>query len=107
MAGPWARPSRAVNVGYLMFNALSRLWWATGFDPGWVAVAATGRQLLGTAMAASPHLPPDWSQVRADGSVLATSAPDGRSPRFGYGSAWLALGRLWLDTSRLGGCATA
>jgi len=115
VAVPWARPSRAVNVGYLMFNALSRLWWATGFDPGWVAVAATGRQLLGTAMAASPHLPPDWSQVRADGSVLAAvtaqatlDAVAAHAPRFARIVAEPALapvssGWTWCASGASGG----
>lgn len=196
VAGPWARDERVVNPGYLMFNAMSRLWWATG-DAGWAAVAASGRALLATTMASSPHLPPDWSRVAPDGTTTPTSGPDGRSTRFGYeatralvqlavdcradgqrlaasawpyfgtraatdiraevtlggrplttdrhpvmlvaaaasaqaaghddrsealldaatsldrahptyyGAAWLALGRLWLDTSRLGGCRTA
>ena len=96
VAGPWARASRTVDVGYLMFNAMSRLWWVTGADPGWAAVAAGGRTVLATLMAPAPHLPPDWSRVGGDGSVVATIAPDGRSPRFGY-EAGRALVQLAVD----------
>jgi endo-1,4-beta-D-glucanase Y len=195
MPGPWAGSDGPVNVSYFMVNAMSRLLWATG-DQTWAAIASSARRITSELTAGSVHLPPDWSTVAADGRVVPTRSPDGRSPRFGYeatralvqlavdcqpagrqiaarawpffdrlrpgdiraeytltgaplvnyghplalvaaaasadaagahvdadelldtataldarsptyyGAAWLALGRLWLDTSRLGGCRT-
>lgn len=47
----------------------------------------------------------DAAGAHGDADVLLDTATalDLRSPTY-YGAAWLALGRLWLDTSRLGGC---
>jgi endo-1,4-beta-D-glucanase Y len=194
--GPWAGPDGPINVSYFMLNAMSRLLWATG-DQTWATMASSARRITADLTVGSAHLPPDWSTVGADGTVVPSSAPDGRSPRFGYeagralvqlavdcqavgrevaarawpffdrlrpadiraeyslsgvplvsyghpvalvgaaasadaagahadadvlldtataldvqhptyyGAAWLALGRLWLDTSRLGGCRTS
>jgi endoglucanase len=196
MPGPWAGDDGPVNVSYFMVNAMSRLWWATG-DPAWSAMASSARRLVDALTRDGVGLPPDWSTVAADGSLVPSPAPDGRSPRFGYeatrtlvqlavdcqpagrrlaarawpffdgqhpgqiraeyslagvpiggdphplalvaaaasadaagapddadalltaataldlrwptyyGAAWVALGRLWLDTSRLGGCRPA
>jgi endo-1,4-beta-D-glucanase Y len=62
-----------------------------------------GHPLALVAAAASA----DAAGEHADADVLldAATAHDLRSPTY-YGAAWLALGRLWLDTSRLGGCRT-
>lgn len=193
--GPWAGANGPLNVSYFMVNAMSRLLWATG-DRTWTTIASSARRIVDQLTVGGVHLPPDWSAVAANGSVVPTASPDGRSPRFGYeatrvlvqlavdcqpagrdvaarawpffdriqpgdiraeytltgdplvdhghpltlvaaaasadaagahadadvlldtataldaryptyyGAAWIALGRLWLDTGRLGGCRT-
>lgn len=47
----------------------------------------------------------DAAGAHHESDVLLDTATalDAQHPTY-YGSAWIALGRLWLDTSRLGGC---
>ena len=95
LPGPWATSSGPINVSYFMVNAMSRLWWATG-DSTWSTLAASARRIIGGLTAGSVHLPPDWGTVAADGGVVPSSSPDGRSPRFGY-EATRALVQLAVD----------
>jgi len=69
-----------------------------------VPLVGYGHPLALVAAAASA----DAAGAHGDADVLLDTATalDLRSPTY-YGAAWVALGRLWLDTSRLGGCRTA
>jgi endoglucanase len=55
--------------------------------------------LVAAAAAAASSGEPD----RAEGLLDAAETMDEQAPSY-YGAAWIALGRMWLDTDRLGGC---
>ena len=61
-----------------------------------------GSPLITVAHAAAVDAAGD--PVRARELLDIASAQADRSPTY-YGDAWIALGRLWLTTDRLGGCA--
>ncbi len=96
VAGPWATTDSVVNPSYIVVGAMSQLWWLAG-DPAWSSVAATGRDVLERQMAATPHLPSDWSDV--DG--VPTAAPDSSSARFSY-DAGRVLVQLAMDCDASG-----
>ena len=82
VAGSWATTAPyPVNPSYFAPAAYAELRALTG-DPTWAKVADSSRTLL-ISLVRDRHLPPDWAQVGADGTVTASNAPDGAGPQFG------------------------
>ncbi len=88
LAGQWATTEPyAYNPSYASPGATTVLGAASG-DPRWAELAAGSRALTRTLLDRAP-LPPDWAQVRADGTVEAMPGAMGRGSdvRYGYDAA--------------------
>ncbi len=90
VAGQWATSSPAqVNPSYSAPVAYRALSEASG-DPRWAQVAEGDARVLNALLAKSP-LPPDWAQVRGDGSVDAMQPPTGGPVTFGLDAQRIAV----------------
>jgi hypothetical protein len=101
LPGLWAAQAEpyAYNSSYASPAAFDILGESSG-DPRW-AELAEGSRAVTTAVLASTDLPPNWSQVRADGTVDAMAGPsaaatvDASSPtggvEYGYDAARLPI----------------
>lgn len=84
-AGQWAMSEPyAYNPSYASPAATAVLAAASG-DPRWAELDEGSRAVTAALLRQAP-LPPDWAQVRADGTVEAMPGPQGRgqSVRYGY-----------------------
>jgi endoglucanase len=84
-AGQWATTEPyAYNPSYASPGATAVLAAASG-DPRWTELAEGSRAVTAALLSQAP-LPPDWAQVRADGTVEAMPGAMGRgqSVRYGY-----------------------
>ncbi len=87
-AGQWAATEPyAYNPSYPSPGATAVLARASG-DPRWAELDAGSRAATAALLNLAP-LPPDWAQVRADGTVEAMPGVQGRgqSVRYGYDAA--------------------
>ncbi|WP_158579959.1 glycosyl hydrolase family 8 [Geodermatophilus marinus] len=88
LAGQWATSEPyAYNPSYASPGATALLGAASG-DPRWAELTAGSRAVTGSLLEQAP-LPPDWAQVRADGTVEAMPGAMGRGVdvRYGYDAA--------------------
>jgi endoglucanase len=84
-AGQWATTEPyAYNPSYASPGATAVLAAASG-DPRWTELAEGSRAVTAALLRQAP-LPPDWAQVRADGTVEAMPGAmgQGQSVRYGY-----------------------
>jgi endoglucanase len=84
-AGQWAATEPyAYNPSYPSPGATAVLAAASG-DPRWTELAEGSRAVTAALLSQAP-LPPDWAQVRADGTVEAMPGAmgQGQSVRYGY-----------------------
>lgn len=84
-AGQWAMSEPyPYNPSYASPGATAVLAAASG-DPRWSELAEGSRAVSAALLSQAP-LPPDWAQVRADGTVQAMPGAQGRgkSVRYGY-----------------------
>jgi endoglucanase len=84
-AGQWAMTEPyAYNPSYASPGATAVLAAASG-DPRWAELDEGSRAVTATLVSQAP-LPPDWAQVRADGTVEAMPGAmgQGQSVRYGY-----------------------
>jgi len=91
-AGQWATTAPyAYNPSYASPVATAVLQEASG-DPRWTELDEGSRAVTAALLAGAP-LPPDWAQVRADGTVEAMPGAQGRgkSVRYGYDAARTAI----------------
>ncbi|MGG5258346.1 glycosyl hydrolase family 8 [Phycicoccus avicenniae] len=90
LAGQWAKtePYR-VNPSYSAPAAYAVLGRATG-DARWAQVADGDRAVLGALLDQAP-LPPDWAQVRSDGTVDAMPPPGGGDVAYGLDAQRIAV----------------
>lgn len=87
-AGQWAITApHAYNPSYASPGATAVLAAASG-DPRWAELDQGSRAVTAALLAGAP-LPPDWAQVRADGTVEAMPGAQGlgQSVRYGYDAA--------------------
>ncbi|WNV75874.1 glycosyl hydrolase family 8 [Geodermatophilus sp. DSM 44513] len=92
VAGQWATTlPHAYNPSYASPAATAVLAAASG-DPRWAELDQGSRAVTAALLAAAP-LPPDWAQVRRDGTVEAMPGAQGRgqSVRYGYDAARTAI----------------
>ena len=88
LAGQWATAEpHAYNPSYASPGATAVLAAASG-DPRWAELDEGTRTVTAALLAGAP-LPPDWAQVRADGTVEAMPGAQGlgQSVRYGYDAA--------------------
>jgi endoglucanase len=85
LPGLWAaeRESMPYNPSYASPAAFELLGERSG-DPRWADLAA-GSDAATTALLSGADLPPDWAQIRPDGSVIPAAGPLGEGPNVQYG----------------------
>ncbi len=92
VAGQWATAApHAYNPSYASPGATAVLAAASG-DPRWAELDEGSRAVTAALLAGAP-LPPDWAQVRADGTVDAMPGAQGlgQSVRYGYDAARIPI----------------
>jgi endoglucanase len=99
VAGEWARSPIVVDPSYLAPSVMRALEGVTG-DARWSSLADDSVTILRALTDPSPHLPPDWATVDAEGDPHPTGGPAGGQPQYGYDAIRVPL---WTGTS----CAAA
>jgi endoglucanase len=85
VAGPWARERRVVNPSYLDPGAFAEL------GGRWTQIAEGAREAIGELLERQ-ELPPDWAEVKQDGTLGEAAAPNGGAPpQFGWEAVRLPL----------------
>jgi len=102
-AGPWAAtPPVRLNPSYFAPASFVALHGLTA-DPAWLELDRTSRQLVSSLTAAGDRLPPDWAELRGDGSATPVGRPGepGSQPAYGLDAGRLLV-RLAVDCNAEG-----
>lgn len=86
--------SKVVNLSYWVFPALQSFA-ASDTDPIWQALIDSGEELLARARFGRWQLPPDWLELKEDGTLHPT-----KNARFGYDAIRVPLYLAMADANR-------